>query len=200
MKTVTGLFDTYADGQAAVRALEAANIDRDNISIVSRNDDGTVRDGDGAVDGAEAGAGLGALAGGAGGLLAGLGMLTIPGIGPVVAAGWLASTITGLAAGAVAGGAAGGMIGALTDAGVSEDEASVYAEGVRRGGTLVTARVEDALAPTAARILDESRRVDLTDKRAEYTRSGWTGFEDTLPMDGPTGASTRPTGGLTGRL
>lgn len=200
MRTVTGLFDTYADGQAAVRALEAANIDRDNISIVSRDDDGVIRDEDGAVEGAEAGAGLGALAGGAGGLLAGLGMLTIPGIGPVVAAGWLASTITGLAAGAVAGGAAGGIIGALTDAGVSEDEASVYAEGVRRGGTLVTARVEDALAPTAARILDESRRVDWTTRRQEYTNSGWTGFDDTMPLDGPTAPSSRPMGGLTGRL
>jgi hypothetical protein len=200
MRTVTGLFDTYADGQAAVRALEAANIDRDNISIVSRDDDGVVRDGDGAVDGAEAGAGLGALAGGAGGLLAGLGMLTIPGIGPVVAAGWLASTITGLAAGAVAGGAAGGIIGALTDAGVSEDEASVYAEGVRRGGTLVTARVEDALAPTAARILDEQRRVDWTTRQREYTESGWTGFDDTLPLDGSATPHSRPTGGLTGRL
>jgi len=200
MRTVTGLFDTYADGQAAVRALENANISRDNISIVSRDDDGVVRDGDGAVDGAETGAGIGALAGGAGGLLAGLGMLTIPGIGPVVAAGWLAATITGLAAGAVAGGAAGGIIGALTDAGVPEEEASVYAEGVRRGGTLVTARVEDAVAPTAARILDESRRVDWTARRREYTDSGWTGFDDTLPMDGSAASSTRYQGGTSSRL
>jgi hypothetical protein len=68
-------------------------------------------------------------------LLAGLGLLAIPGLGPVVAAGWLAST----ALGAVAGGAAGGLIGALTAAGVSQEDAHVSAEGIRRGGTLVTA-------------------------------------------------------------
>lgn len=202
MKTVTGLFDTYADGQAAVRALENQGVSRDNISIVSRNEDGVVTDGDGAVDGAETGAGLGALAGGTGGLLAGLGMLTIPGVGPVVAAGWLAATITGLAAGAVAGGAAGGIIGALTDAGVSEDEANVYAEGVRRGGTLVTARVEDAMAPTAARLLDESRRVDFATRRREYTDSGWNGFDSSLSTDGPIDGTsdTRYQSGLSSRL
>lgn len=198
MRTVSGIFDTYADGQAAVRALEAANIPRDQISIMSRDDDGTVRDGDGAVDGAETGAGIGALAGGAGGLLAGLGMLSIPGVGPVVAAGWLASTITGLAAGAVAGGAAGGIIGALTDAGVPEDEANVYAESLRRGGTLVTARVEDAMAPSAARILDESKRVDWNARRQEYTESGWNRFDENLPYDPAPGRYQGSS--LTGRL
>ncbi|MGF6178734.1 hypothetical protein ABIE33_007054 [Ensifer sp. 4252] len=58
-----------------------------------------------------------------------------PGVGPVVAAGWLAAT----AAGAIAGSAVGGIIGALTDSGVPEEDAHVYAEGVRRGETLVTA-------------------------------------------------------------
>lgn len=198
MRTVTGIFDTYADGQAAVRALENANIPRDQISIVSRDEDGTVRNGDGAVEGAETGAGLGALAGGAGGLLAGLGMLSIPGVGPVVAAGWLAATVTGLAAGAVAGGAAGGIIGALTDAGVPEDEAHVYAESLRRGGTLVTARVDDAMAPAAARILDESNRVDWNVRRREYTESGWNSFDENLPYDPAPGRYQGS--GLSGRL
>ena len=72
-------------------------------------------------------------------LLAGLGLLAIPGVGPVVAAGWLVAT----AAGAAAGGLTGGIVGALTQAGVSDEDAQVYAEGVRRGGTLVTARVND---------------------------------------------------------
>ncbi len=198
MRTVTGIFDTYSDGQAAVRALENANVPRDQISLVSRDDDGTLRDGDGAVDGAETGAGLGALAGGAGGLLAGLGMLSIPGVGPVVAAGWLASTITGLAAGAVAGGAAGGIIGALTDAGVPEEEAHVYAESLRRGGTLVTARVEDAMAPTAARILDEAKRVDWSLRRREYAESGWSNFDENLPYDPAPGRYQGSD--LTGRL
>ena len=39
---------------------------------------------------------------------------------------------------------AGGILGALTEAGVSEEDAQVYAEGVRRGGTLLTVRVPEA--------------------------------------------------------
>jgi hypothetical protein len=88
---------------------------------------------DSSVTGAETGAGVGTAVGGAAGLLAGLGLLAIPGVGPVVAAGWLVAT----AVGAVAGAATGGLIGGLTGAGVSEDDAHVYAEGVRRGGSLV---------------------------------------------------------------
>nr|WP_316656200.1 hypothetical protein [uncultured Gellertiella sp.] len=204
MKTVSGLFDTYAEGQSAVRALEDANISRDAISIIANNGDTAAHHGDGAVDGAETGAGLGAIAGGAGGLLAGLGMLAIPGIGPVVAAGWLATTIAGMAAGAIAGGAAGGIIGALTESGVPEEDASVYAEGIRRGGTLVTARVEEAVAPTVARVLDEAKRVDVAGRRQEYAHKSWQGSPDNkdgrVPVDAPVAPGSGPTGGVAGRL
>src|SRR6186713_1009063 len=104
------------------------------------------------AEGAGAGAGIGAAVGGTAGLLAGLGLMAIPGIGPVVAAGWLAAT----AAGAAAGGIAGGIVGALTQAGVSDEDAQVYAEGVRRGGTLVTARVNDADASRLEAMLDRN--------------------------------------------
>jgi hypothetical protein len=70
-------------------------------------------------------------------LLAGLGAFVLPGIGAVVAAGWLASAL----AGAAAGGAAGGIVGALIQAGLSENDAAQYAEGVKRGGNLITIRV-----------------------------------------------------------
>src|SRR6202044_3420067 len=95
------------------------------------------------------GAGIGAVAGGGAGLLAGLGIMAIPGVGPVVAAGWLVATAVGAVAGAAVGGAAGGLVGSLTSSGVPERDAHVYAEGVRRGGTLVSARVDDARAMDA---------------------------------------------------
>lgn len=94
------------------------------------------------------------------GLLTGLELMAILGVGPVVAAGWLAATAAGAVAGAVAGGAAGGLIGALTDSGVDEEDAHVFAKGVRRGGTFVTARVDDTLAPEAQAILQDLNRVD----------------------------------------
>ena len=178
--TISRLYDRYADAERAVTALESAGIPNSDISIVANNSDEWYsgkkdRDGDGVDDRAESagkGAGIGAGLGGAAGLLAGLGLLAIPGLGPVVAAGWLAATAVGAAAGA----ATGGIIGALTEAGVSEEDAHTYAEGVRRGGTLVTARVPDADRAKLDAILDQSS-VNIGDRRALWQKSGWKRFD-----------------------
>ena len=108
-------------------------------------------------------------------------MLAIPGLGPIVAAGWLASTAAGAVTGAVVGAAAGGLVGSLTEAGVPERDAHVYAEGVRRGGTLVTAKVPDSMATEAQAILQRNRSVDLTHRAAAYRESGWSSFDESAP-------------------
>ena len=110
MTTISRLYDDYAAAQQAVRDLEAAGLSASEISIVASNADNwyqgrgkkrrdrvdTDHDGtDDRVEGAETGAGIGAAVGGTAGLLAGLGLLAIPGIGPVVAAGWLTATAAG---------------------------------------------------------------------------------------------------------
>jgi hypothetical protein len=188
--TVSRLYDSYADAQAAVRGLEAAGIPHSDISIVANNSDNWFstdkkidRDRDGVDDRAESagkGAGIGAGIGGTAGLLAGLGLLAIPGLGPVVAAGWLAATAVGAAAGA----ATGGIVGALTEAGISKEDAHVYAEGVRRGGTLVSARVPDADRARADAVLDRSA-VNLRDRSAAWQKAGWKTFD---PASKPYGA------------
>lgn len=189
--TISRLYDNYSDAERAVRDLEAAGVRHDDISIVASNADnwysdkdiggtrtstGRVdRDADGVDDRAEGagkGAGVGAALGGTAGLLAGLGLLAIPGVGPVVAAGWLAAT----AVGAAAGGATGGLIGALSQAGVDDDEAHVYAEGVRRGGTLVSARVADNDRGRYENVLDRSA-VNIADRGKAYRASGWKSFD-----------------------
>lgn len=179
-KTITGLFDHYSDAATAVEQLKAAGISDHDISIVSNNTDGRHKDHDHDNDVAEdagTGAGIGAAVGGVGGLLTGLGIMAIPGVGPVVAAGWLAATAAGALAGAVVGGAAGGLIGALTESGVDERDAHVYAEGVRRGGTLVTAKVDDSRVSEAEGILKRSNWVDLPQRRSAYEGQGWTTFD-----------------------
>ncbi len=178
MKTVTGLFDNYDDANDAVGELVATGVPRDDVSIVANNATGWQKgDETEAGEDAAAGAGVGAVIGGAGGLLTGLGLMAIPGLGPVVAAGWLAATAVGAIGGAVVGGAAGGIVGAMTKAGVPENDAHVYAEGVRRGGTMVTARVEDNLVPNAEQILKQYNSVDVIGRRAQYEAGGWTGFD-----------------------
>jgi hypothetical protein len=197
MTTVTRLYDTHTQALSAVSDLEAAGVNADAISIVSNNADnwhaghehpsksraGPLGDanGDGdndVADGAGKGAATGGVLGAGAGLLAGLGMLAIPGLGPVVAAGWLASTAVGAAAGAAAGGATGGLLGALKEAGHSDEDANVYAEGVRRGGTLVSVRTSgDAEEARVESILHGHSGLDASTRGEAYRASGWTAFE-----------------------
>jgi hypothetical protein len=98
--TISRLYNNYTDAQRAVGDLEAAGVLHSDISIIANNSDhwfSTDKKVDGDHDGVDdraegagTGAGVGAGLGGAAGLLAGLGLLAIPGLGPVVAAGWLA--------------------------------------------------------------------------------------------------------------
>lgn len=182
MKTLSGLFDTRNDATQTIDDLIERGVSRHDISILS-NDSGGWYDEDSQEEaGAEAGAGIGALAGGAGGLLAGLGVLVIPGIGELVAAGWLLSTAMGAAAGAIVGGAAGGLVAWLMDHGLSERDAQVFAEGIKRGGTLVTARVPDQLTLGAEAIFLK-HGVDIAARRDELEASGWRRFDDHVPSD-----------------
>jgi uncharacterized protein (TIGR02271 family) len=183
MATISRLYKDHDTGTRVVAELERSGIPQSDISIIANNDSGWFnrdgskridRDADGTDDraeGATKGAGIGATLGGVAGLLAGLGMLAIPGIGPVVAAGWLAST----AAVAVAGGATGGLIGALTQSGIGEEEAHTYAEGVRRGGTLVTVRVPDTDRARVEGIMNRYTPMDTTTMGAAHRESDRSG-------------------------
>jgi hypothetical protein len=173
MQTFTRVYDSYAQAQQVVAALEEAGVPSADISLVANRkvDERYVRDEDDNTE-AAVGAGIGAAVGGTAGLLAGLGMLAIPGLGPVVAAGWLAAT----AVGAVAGGATGGIVGALVDAGTSEADAHVYSESVRRGGTLVTVKT-DFDSAEVQEILDDYEPIDPAARRREYEAAGWKEYD-----------------------
>ena len=80
-------------------------------------------------------------------------------------------------AGAVAGGATGGIVDALKGNGMSEDDAHVYAESVRRGGTLVTVRVPDERDAEVTRILSQYPAVNPLIRGAEYRAAGWQKFD-----------------------
>jgi hypothetical protein len=183
-QTVTALFDRYDDASTAVRNLETLGIPDSDISMVANNTENwhkADQPSDASAD-AGIGAGIGAVAGGGAGLLAGLGVMAIPGVGPVVAAGWLVATAAGAMLGAAAGGATGGIVGALTTSGVPENQAHIYAEGVRRGGTLVTARVADDLVAKANTVLEGSRRVNVDTRGNAYRQTGWSRFDADAPV------------------
>ena len=160
--TVTALFSDHDAAKLAHKDICATGIDAADVSIVSNNsgDQQGMRDqpvdnnmaGTGAMDGAI----VGGVAGGAAGLMTGLGVLAIPGIGPVVGAGWLLTT----AVGATVGVSGGGLIGALIGAGVTKDDAQVYHDEFSKGGTLVSARVPDEQVPSIERIMQLYKGVD----------------------------------------
>ena len=150
MRMIAHSYDTYDHAVQAVNALEAAGVQHDDISLVSGDKDRTVATTVAGDTAAGTGATAGTVLGGGAGLLAGLGMLAIPGVGPVVAAGWLIATLTGAGVGA----AAGGLLGSLTGAGVDKDDAQHYADHVGRGGTLVSVRASDAMASQVEDILE----------------------------------------------
>lgn len=177
MKTVSRVYDSYAQAREGVRALEAAGIPSSDISLVANKHVSAEHADVDEVSDAAKGAGIGGALGGGAGLLAGLGLLAIPGLGPVVAAGWLAATAAGAAAGAVTG----GIVGALIDAGTPEEHANVYSESIRRGGTLVSARVPDQEGNRIQALLDEHQPIDPMARGAEYRKSGWKTFDPKAP-------------------
>ena len=173
MKTLSRVYDTYGQASQVVTDLRAAGVPDSEISMVANKHVSAEYDDVDEHSATATGLGVGAAVGGAGGLLAGLGIMAIPGVGPVVAAGWFAATL----AGAIAGAAAGGLVGMLVDAGVSKEDAEVYSEAIRRGGTLVTVRTDDIRAPTAEAILSRHRPIDPLIRRKEYSQAGWKGYD-----------------------
>src|ERR1043165_4833549 len=191
-KTITRVYDDYAMAEETVRELQGAGLGASHIGLVASNADGWHRPGassvspihdkdrdgkDDRAEGAATGGGVGAILGGAAGAAAGLGMIAIPGIGPVVAAGWLAA----LATGAVGGGVAGGLIGALVESGTSKENAELYVEALRRGGAIVTAKVADDEFGRYSEIMDRTA-LNVAARETVYRDSGWNGYDPNAPV------------------
>jgi hypothetical protein len=159
--TVAATFEDRDDAERAINALKDAGYGADQIGVAlrDRTAQGELAEETGtkAAEGAVSGALGGGLLGGLVGWLVGIGALAIPGIGPVVAGGALA-TAFGLAggtavAGAGIGAAAGGLLGALVGMGIPEEEAKYHEQGFRSGRTLVTVNTGSRSATEAADIL-----------------------------------------------
>ena len=124
----------------------------------------------GAVAGAASGATFGTFAG----LFLGLTAIALPGIGPVISVGALATILGSTIIGAGVGAAAGGLLlGALVKMGVPETEAHLYSEGVRRGGILVAVQTDGDHTPQIVQILRASNAVDIDTLEEALQEEGW---------------------------
>jgi len=185
MQTLVALYHNFADAQSAVDELVRSGVDRTKISLVANNVTGEYSryvdpdyDPDDAVT-ADDGAAFGAASGGIIGALLGLGALAIPGVGPVIAAGPLVAALTGGAIGALAGAPTGGLVaGLIKTHNVDAEDAEVYAEGVRRGETLLTVQVEDADVSRTRDILNRFSPTDVHGESSSWRKTGWSKFDE----------------------
>ncbi len=151
-KVVVGIFHDRNQAEEALETLKDQGFDRD-ISLIAREDQGD--SGGGVMSGQDLSEGTftGGALGGIAGLLAGVGALLIPGVGPIIAAGPIAATLTGVVTGGIAGG--------LIDFGIPEGRGEFFEEQVRQGGILVTMKAEDEKIEEAAQILRQYGASDV---------------------------------------
>ncbi|AGC69346.1 hypothetical protein Cst_c23860 [Thermoclostridium stercorarium subsp. stercorarium DSM 8532] len=156
MATIVGIFDRVENAERAAREIKERGYSTDEISIMVKNqDEGNGQRVEGVTnDNISNGAVTGGIIGGLAGLLLGAGMVAIPGLGIIAAAG----PITGLIGGA----AAGGIIGGLIDLGIPEQESRKYENDIRQGKVVFTMRTDDDKVEEILNILHENgaERVD----------------------------------------
>lgn len=141
---VFGIYPTIAAAETAVDTLKTEGFRVEDISALLPDNQGTKdfahEKGTKAPEGAVTGAGTGLVLGGALGWLAGIGSLAIPGVGPLIAAGPILATLTGIGVGGMAGGIVGGLVGF----GIPEYEAKRYEGRVRTGQILLSVHCDNS--------------------------------------------------------
>ncbi|MHC5740985.1 MAG: histidine kinase [Nostoc sp.] len=177
-KRAIGVFSHRRDAEVAITELRDAGFSLNQVSIIAKDTNGqgiggvdvdkNVGSGNKADDGAKTGAATGGLLGGLTGLLVGLGSLAIPGIGPVIAGGAVATALATTLAGGAIGAAAGSIVGALVGLGIPEDKARVYSDRFQKGDYLVIldgteAEIHQAEAILKRRGIEEFAIYDATE-------------------------------------
>lgn len=187
MKTIVGLFANLEDADQALHRLNEAGFKKDQISVLARDTAIATDAGDEPTAGEVAGsAGKGAMAGGVVGgvlgVLAGVGAVLIPGLGAAFVAGSLATTLGLAAGGAGVGAAVGGILGAMLELSISEEDAEIYAEAVKRGHILVAVQAAGEDVTLAERIMANANAEDVKNLREQWRAAGWQGYE---PVENP---------------
>jgi len=152
----TAVFGIYQNAKQAERTVDdllAAGFSNDDISVLLPDHQGTkdfaLDKSTKAPEGTTAGVTTGGVIGGTLGLLAGIGVLAIPGLGPLIAAGPIMAALAGLGVG----GAVGGIIGALVGMGIPEYEAKRYEGHIKAGGVLLSVHCDTSEEITRAKDL-----------------------------------------------
>lgn len=183
MHTVFATYDNLDLARAAIADLVSQGISPKDIGAALYDADDQYQtyvepqdmDVDG-EDGATAGGAFGTVLG----ALVGLVSITIPGVGPVIAAGPLVAALgaaTGAGIGAASGAVTGGLVGSFMNMGVPDSDAHYYAESLRRGSALVMVKVYEEAIDTALQVLQKYHPIDLEERLGEWSAEGWSKFD-----------------------
>lgn len=153
-KVVVGVFHDRSRAEEALEDLKNQGFEKD-ISLVARDEEEQEQSGGEIMGGQDLSEGTfaGGTVGGIAGLLAGVGALLIPGVGPIIAAGPIAATLTGVVTGGIAGG--------LIDLGLPEERGEYFEEQVRQGGILLSMKADDDQVEETASVLRQHGASDV---------------------------------------
>jgi len=193
---LAALYENMDVAQEVVRDLQTHSFDPEHISLVAQNMgelSALPMSEQRLVLSPASGRDFGAMVGGLTGLLAGLVTITVPGIGPIIAAGPLAAVLggaTGSVIGAGAGAVTGGLSASLVKLEIPEERARRFEEGLLQGNVLVTADVSNNTVDQAIRIMSHYLPIDIQyhDDR-NWPDSG--GSEAPIATDHPNGAGAQ---------
>ncbi|WP_377809796.1 YsnF/AvaK domain-containing protein [Azospirillum sp. A29] len=194
-KTIVALYDHRSDAETASRDLQAAGFESSVIEILSHSDLSSGGWGDRDLSGSPTGTAAGSLTGDSSiGAASGMARTdlstgyvsspnTVPGTGSGLGteSGLGAGTGMGTmgAGGVMTGSGTGGMLTRLAGWGIPNQDAQVYAEGVRRGGSLLKLRLEEEDVDRAMDVLERGNVVDVEERGSAYRETGWTGYDET---------------------
>ncbi len=172
---VFGIFPSRGRAEEAVDRLVASGFRKEDISALLQDNPGTKdfahEKHTKAPEGATTGVLAGGVIGGTIGLLIGAGMLAIPGVGPLIAAGPVIGALTGVGSGGVVG----GVVGALVGMGIPEYEAKRYEGRIKEGGVLLSVHCDNADWVSKAKdLLHQTGAEDVasaSESRADFASS-----------------------------
>jgi cation transport regulator ChaB len=148
-KTITAIFQHENQVDTVIKRLLDRKVPRDHLSVMGRDFQSQTRitgfltKKDVILGGLRSGAIFGSLFGSLLSVLTGVGVLFIPFVGSVVAAGPLSSLLLGAATGAIAGSAGGGLASVLSTWGMPEDKATIYETRLKAGEFVVMVEVPE---------------------------------------------------------
>ncbi len=185
-KTIVALYDHRSEAETASRDLQAAGFESSAVEILSHADltsggwSGSDTTGLGTTTGDSS---VGAASGMARtdlstGYVASPNTVPGSGMGTGLGTGTGMGAGMGSTAGSTTGTTGGGILTRLSGWGIPNQDAQVYAEGVRRGGSLLKLRLDEEDVDRAMEVLERGNVVDVEERSTAYRNSGWTGFDE----------------------